>query len=94
LNYGLRDENLDRTNGQYEFAYEINVFAQDKEVSGAMKLGDNIVEELEELVINYFHSQGFRVRTPKVTNADITISRRMVRVSGIYDSLNDIIYRD
>ncbi len=94
LSYGLQDETMSRTDGQYNVAYEINLFAQNKVVNDVEVLGEVMVEQLEELVINYFHANGFRVNTPKVVNSDVNVSRRMIRVSGIYNSMRDIMYRD
>jgi len=89
LSYGLNDETMGKEQQYIEFGYEVNIYAVDKETIS----GNEIVEDIEDVVIAYFNSVGFTYSTPTVRNADETVARRLVRVSAIYDENKNIVYR-
>lgn len=89
ISYDLSDETLGKEQQYIEFGYEINIYAVDTETL----LADEIVEDIEEVVIDYFNGVGFSYSTPSVRNSDETVARRLVRVSGVYDENKNIVYR-
>jgi hypothetical protein len=89
IGYDLSDETMGKEQQYIEFGYEVNIYAVDTETL----LADEIVEDIEEVVIDYFNLKGFTYSTPSVRNSDETVARRLVRVSAVYDENKNIIYR-
>jgi len=93
LNYDLDGETLGKEKQFIRIGYEINIYAEDRVEGSALVEGETIVAELEEIVIDYFNAQGFTFSTPSVSNADVNVSRKLIRVSAVYDENRNVVYR-
>lgn len=83
-NYG----NLSYTEETYPFRIDINVYANDKTVSGSKVSKVTIADEISDLVETYFKSN-YKVtinRQDDIDNIDGTIRRNFIRVSGVLDT--------
>lgn len=92
---GLRDyqdnETLSYNETKFELGYTINIYSEDIED----KIGDDVVMELGTEVSQYFRSEGFAIRFDDIIpNIDATVSRKMIRATGIYDTVRKVIYRN
>lgn len=96
---GLTDfsgnETLSYQETKFNLAYEINIYSQDINTVSGDIIGDDVVVILGQKVLEYFRSEGFGVRTNQIiSNIDPTVSRKFIRVTGIYDTNREVIYRN
>jgi hypothetical protein len=90
IGINLRDETLDKSEKKFAFSYEINIYAKDK----AEATVDDIIFDLSDGVVTYFLDEGFDiVSNLRVPNIDKEVRRKNIRVSGVYDTNREVIYR-
>jgi len=93
LNYDLDSETMGKEKQFIRIGYEINIYAEDMVDGTSLIEGETIVADLEEIVIDYFNTEGFTFSTPSVANADVNVSRKLIRVSAVYDENRNVVYR-
>jgi len=102
FDYSLTDETLNKREQKWGFGYEINIYAQDKDVVieedgeelDLFILAEDILDELEDLVLDYFNEVGLTVLNAiPLGNQDPEILRRFIRVNGVYDETKNIVSR-
>ena len=88
--YGLDDETLDKSEMKFRITYQIDIYAKDIQGTNV----DDVLFDLSEKVITYFLNEGFNITSDlRVPNIDVQIRRKNIRVSGLYDTLRNVIYR-
>lgn len=83
-NYG----NLSYSEENYPFRIDVNVYANDKTISGKKVSKITIADELSDLIETYFKSN-YKVtvnRQDDIDNIDGTIRRNFIRISGVLDT--------
>jgi hypothetical protein len=90
IGISLRNETLDKSEKMFALNYEINIYAQDS----AEETVDDILFDLSDGVVTYFLEEGFDiVSNLRVPNIDKEVRRKNIRVSGVYDTNREVIYR-
>ena len=88
--YGLDDETLDKSEKKFRITYQIDIYAKDIQGTNV----DDVLFDLSEKVITYFLNEGFNITSDlRVPNMDVQIRRKNIRVSGLYDTLRNVMYR-
>jgi hypothetical protein len=90
IGISLRNETLDKSEKMFALNYDINIYAQDS----VEETVDDIIFDLSDGVVTYFLDEGFDiVSNLRVPNIDKEVRRKNIRVSGVYDTNREVIYR-